>query len=554
MKEAELIDTNWQEAIDLLTIGQSVFLSVPEHYGGGRFMEVVRKSDTLAKAYTIVNLQYFKDSVNIDFKKVLEDFQVGEPVKILLPSNNKYNFIEALRKLVYQKPFLVLITSTYHSFNNVSILVDLFHDIIKQFPNGQRKNLTILLLDDYSMYFYENKRTYTDVSSSWHFFARFHIAPLRKSPIVDKFLLDFFHQKELVEKISNALFKISGGHQGLISDMLKYIFQQWQSINFNNVEQELELFIKNNNFIDRIGKEYLSLSPPELQAIYSFRHKKFFETNDTDLVKRFFTKGVLVNAGDLHIEIIKGAIRNSLETLYKSKTMGTQKKLVLCIHGLDGSDSTWCMFKELYNHDVELKKDYDFATYVFPTSKYWNINFFKAKVPAIQQLAKGLETEIEYKYDKYPEIVLVCHSLGGLVGRQFLLNRFLHSSNQSQGQQVPIIRRIIMYATPHNGSGIANVAKYITIRNAQVRQLAKKSDFLESLNDHWMKTGAHNHYKGWYVVGGIDEIVDKDSAGMFWGNERCKTVIFADHFSVIKPVSEKDLSYLIFRKTLLEEL
>jgi hypothetical protein len=119
--------------------------------------------------------------------------------------------------------------------------------------------------------------------------------------------------------------------------------------------------------------------------------------------------------------------------------------------------------------------------------------------------------------------------------------------------KTPCRHQIIMFATPHNGSGIANVAQYITIRNKQVKQLCKNSDFLQELNDKWMKMGAHDYYKGWYVVGGKDQIVEKSSAEMFWGNNRCKTVIDADHFTIVKPENEKALSYLIFRKSLLED-
>ncbi|CAG5006601.1 hypothetical protein DYBT9275_03860 [Dyadobacter sp. CECT 9275] len=551
MREAELIDPSWQEAIDLLITGKSVFISVPDYYGGQRFMDTIRQSDELNNSFTVVNLHYFNDSIKIDFQKIIDNFQQGESDRIQLPENNKFDFAETIRKLVLKKPFLVLITSTYHSFNNVSTLVDSFHDIIKYFPNDRRKYLSILLMDDYSMYFHENKRTYSYASSAWNFFARFHIAPLCDSRLVDKYLIDFFHHGELVKRISSALFRISGGHQGLISDALKYIFNKWELIDFNNVEQEVESIISKTHSYQAIGKEYSSLSSPDLQSLYSFRHKRLFEVNETDLVKRFFTKGVLANSGDLHVVVIKGVVRKLLENMIDGN-MTAPKKLALCIHGLDGSDLTWRRFKEIYDNDEELKAEYDFAMYTFPTTKYWNLNFFKASDPPIQQLAKGLETEIEYKYFKYSAIVLVCHSLGGLVGRKFLLDRFLININQPQVQYAPIIRKIVMYATPHNGANLANLVKHITIRNKQIIQLARKSDFLDSLNENWMKTGAHDYYKGWYVVGGKDQIVDKDSAGLFWGNNRCKTIISADHFSIIKPENEEAVSYLIFRKTLLE--
>src|SRR6185436_20973670 len=231
-----------------------------------------------------------------------------------------------------------------------------------------------------------------------------------------------------------------------------------------------------------------------------------------------------------------------------------KKKLILCIHGLNGSKETWSAFKTLYENDSELKEAYDFDTYTFPTTMRWELNLFKAANPPIAQLAAGLKTEIEARFSHYGEISLVCHSLGGLVGRKMLLEHYLlQKHNEKFDEGFPKMEKIIMYATPNNGSGLANAAKYVTIRNRQVRQLCRKAEFLQELNEKWMQLGAHNHYKGWYVIGGKDQVVNPDSVSMYWGNTRCKTIIGADHFDIVKPNDSKSLSYLLFRKILLEE-
>jgi len=50
------------------------------------------------------------------------------------------------------------------------------------------------------------------------------------------------------------------------------------------------------------------------------------------------------------------------------------------------------------------------------------IPFFSRKMPKIQELAAALKTEINNRYADFESIVLVCHSLGGLIARKYLLD------------------------------------------------------------------------------------------------------------------------------------
>jgi|HubBroStandDraft_6_1064221.scaffolds.fasta_scaffold264884_1 hypothetical protein len=50
------------------------------------------------------------------------------------------------------------------------------------------------------------------------------------------------------------------------------------------------------------------------------------------------------------------------------------------------------------------------------------IPIFSRKAPSIQELAAALRTEINNRYVEFGSVVLVCHSLGGLIARKYLLD------------------------------------------------------------------------------------------------------------------------------------
>jgi pimeloyl-ACP methyl ester carboxylesterase len=66
-------------------------------------------------------------------------------------------------------------------------------------------------------------------------------------------------------------------------------------------------------------------------------------------------------------------------------------------------------------------RGFDLGFFEYPTHQWptpWK------KVPPVQLLAEGLHTEIENRHGGYESVVLVAHSLGGLVVRRYLADRF----------------------------------------------------------------------------------------------------------------------------------
>ena len=223
--------------------------------------------------------------------------------------------------------------------------------------------------------------------------------------------------------------------------------------------------------------------------------------------------------------------------------MGRMKKLILFIHGLGGdSRKTWGKFPVLIEKDNDLSKNYYVGYYSFPTSLF-RLPFQK-KYPKIQQLAEGLKTQIENKFNEYQEIALVCHSLGGLIGRKYILEE-IKSGNELK------ISKLLLFATPNNGAQLASIANLIAYKHNQLKQLCKNSDFIEFLNEDWFKLNTPDCIHIKYVIAGLDKIVDTQSAKNFWGNSNTETIVEKTHKDVVKPEGKNDLSFLILKKFLL---
>jgi predicted alpha/beta hydrolase family esterase len=214
-----------------------------------------------------------------------------------------------------------------------------------------------------------------------------------------------------------------------------------------------------------------------------------------------------------------------------------KEKLILFVHGLGGDGkSTWRGFPNLIQDDEYLNSQFDVEFYQYPT---WLFSFF-GKTPKIQDLARGLRTQINHKYSEYKSIVLVCHSLGGLIARMYLIE-------EVKNQRPLKINKLLLYAVPNNGAGLASVAQHIAWRHNQLAQLSQDSDLIEFLNQDWFRLKIGNRLSIKYIVAGQDSVVERDSAESFWGNLDIETIIDKGHINIVKPKSAEDLAFVILK-------
>jgi pimeloyl-ACP methyl ester carboxylesterase len=220
----------------------------------------------------------------------------------------------------------------------------------------------------------------------------------------------------------------------------------------------------------------------------------------------------------------------------------SEKSLVLFIHGLGGKgEETWDKFPELLLQDDEFARRYAIGFFSYPTMLVRTI--FNRKAPSIQELAAGLRTQIENRYAQFLSVVLVCHSLGGLIARKYLLDEF-------KAKRRTRVKGIVLFAVPNNGADLAGVANAVSWRHHQVRQLCRGSDLIELLNEDWFTMGLPEVVRAKYVTGTQDHVVDRFSAKGTWGNPDVETVIGKGHIDIVKPQQADDDVILILKRFL----
>lgn len=222
-------------------------------------------------------------------------------------------------------------------------------------------------------------------------------------------------------------------------------------------------------------------------------------------------------------------------------------KRIIFVHGLGGNAETWGKMPEFINADPSIVATCDH--WVYPTARL-GLKFFKyfqKNYLGVHELANSLKTFIDTKHGDADEIVLVGHSLGGLVIKQYLLN--LNAS-----RELVKIKQVVLYAVPNNGAETANVISLFSLwKNPQLINLKIGSTYLEDLIRNWHVSDIEEIVSFSVVIGGNDRIVNAASAKGTFKYLNLKTIPSLGHIDICKPRTTEDLSYLILKNVLLKK-
>lgn len=219
--------------------------------------------------------------------------------------------------------------------------------------------------------------------------------------------------------------------------------------------------------------------------------------------------------------------------------------VVVFIHGLGGSYNTWKTFSNTLSIKWNENKSYNLRY-----DNYYNVMLeipmvsfiakgFKGK--SVEKLAEHLDSFIRSTCKNFKNIILICHSMGGLVARKYIVN--LLNKERNLGK----IKGLITYATPHLGSGIANrfkllvyyPLKFLQIFSldyfAQISDLSKNSNLINSINDDWNNLNVSLKLNFIRVYGLADPIVSEESAMYEMDNRSIYGFADKNHFNIIKP-------------------
>ncbi len=218
-----------------------------------------------------------------------------------------------------------------------------------------------------------------------------------------------------------------------------------------------------------------------------------------------------------------------------------QKLLLLFVHGLGGDETTWGQFPSLLRQDQQVSNSIEIAFYGYPT-KLIRLPWTK-RSNRIQDLSRAIRTEFAARFHSYSSVIIVAHSLGGLIAQKFIIEEL-------KGGAPLKVSGLISFAVPSAGAGIASLGDILSFRHFQVRQLRKQSEVLESINSDWRALNCNEKLKVVRVYGGQDKIVPQVPNSEY----QSEFIADEDHSSIVKPKSNRSTAYLIVRNFVLSHI
>jgi hypothetical protein len=240
-------------------------------------------------------------------------------------------------------------------------------------------------------------------------------------------------------------------------------------------------------------------------------------------------------------------------------TESNKDGLIVFIHGFIGGQDTWIRKdgkSSILNYlkdDSETNLLYDFAVFSYKTTAIQlkkvlllRSVFFKKRYQTNLSILDNidlLESEIKYKCKRYKNIVLVAHSMGGLIAKGYILRQL----TLSKSLQVPLF---ISLAVPHRGSDLAVFSKLIS-KNVQVNDLRPLSDIINDMHDGWIKFKEELPSE-MYLQGKNDTIVKNKSTIPVGSGTQEIVYTPHDHFSIITPSTAKDVVLVAIKDSIIK--
>ncbi|MCH7373584.1 ABC-three component system protein [Aeromonas sp. MR16] len=233
---------------------------------------------------------------------------------------------------------------------------------------------------------------------------------------------------------------------------------------------------------------------------------------------------------------------------------------ILFVHGLKGGQETWSYsenitFPKLLASDPQLADRFDigcfnyFTTFTntYGVSKslfsrlFGSMKKVRKNLP-ITEIAELLRTEFYVNLNEYERVIIIAHSMGGLVSKACILNHL----EETQGT---VVKGFISLAVPHSGAKIASMGSFIS-SNVQLADLSVLSDAIYKFSNDWVN--ATNPPPTKYVYGTNDPYVEKKSALAIESNRANSTAVEENHSSICKPKDNNETVYRLVVKYILE--
>jgi pimeloyl-ACP methyl ester carboxylesterase len=234
---------------------------------------------------------------------------------------------------------------------------------------------------------------------------------------------------------------------------------------------------------------------------------------------------------------------------------------VLFIHGFSGqAETTWGGFPRLIAEDPALA-DYDVYAWGYPSELKLTYLFtqpFWTGDPNLHTLGQGLRTLLDHTLPDYPKLVLVGHSMGGLVIQSFILEELLLQERLAKPSlRLRRLKEVVLFGTPSAGLKKARLGAFF---KNQIADMNDYGPFIQTLRSEWQRLIDNCRaaplpgvdFRLTLVAGLQDTFVPQQSAldPFLWDE---KELVPGDHIAMVKPASREALAYRVLKKRLQRE-
>lgn len=209
----------------------------------------------------------------------------------------------------------------------------------------------------------------------------------------------------------------------------------------------------------------------------------------------------------------------------------------------------------LFSNDPETQ-GFEFHEWGYPTR--FSFQYLKnlhmrlwADDPDIRTIGQGLRTFLNVRAQAATKLMLVGHSMGGLVIQAFIIEEVLRGAREHLDR----LTEVVLYGTPSGGLLKARIASLLKNQIADMNDLGPfitklRSEWQRLIDDQRADPARLARFRLTLIAGMSDTFVPQESSlSPFVIDE--KEIVPGDHGSMIKPVARDDVRYLVLRRRLL---
>jgi hypothetical protein len=194
------------------------------------------------------------------------------------------------------------------------------------------------------------------------------------------------------------------------------------------------------------------------------------------------------------------------------------KSAIVFVHGFTGDlRKTWRHIPELLRADGRLN-DWDMVSFGYASNRLFDLTGLWAADGDLESIAQMLNSRPELarrdRGGKYDRLVLVAHSMGGLVVQQAIVS---YPDLRSR------LSHVILFGTPSNG---LEKAGFLDFWKRQIKNMETGGKFITALRDKWSNQNLTQggSFKFVAVAGERDQFVPPESSQSCFPKEVCRTI------------------------------